>query len=232
MDRAYPEIIFLSGLVLQVIIHVHYIQSYTAERQRNYFNKKENVVLLFVLVSFQLIPFFYVFSDWFSFFDYSLPKWLNIPPTMLYCFGIWLFCRAYSDLGSFWSPGLEIKKDHRLVTTGVFKRVRHPMYSALIVIAVAQVFMLQNWIAGPSFLLLAVPFYLSRIKREERQLIYLFGDEYRIYKQQTNALFPKKEKLVTAYVPLLKRLTQNWETKIKSIRQPTDKKQKANHEEK
>ena len=67
------------------------------------------------------------------------------------------------------------------------------MYAAFAAIAVAQVFMLQNWIVGPAFLLLAMPFYLNRVKREERQLIRHFGDEYRNYMVETNAIFPKKE---------------------------------------
>jgi len=69
------------------------------------------------------------------------------------------------------------------------------MYAAFVAIAVAQVFMLQNWIVGPAFLILAIPFYLHRVQREERQLIRHFGDEYRVYVEETNALFPKKEQI-------------------------------------
>ena len=69
------------------------------------------------------------------------------------------------------------------------------MYAAFVAIAVAQVFMLQNWIVGPAFLLLAIPFYLNRVKREELQLIRYFGEEYRNYMRTTNALFPRKEQI-------------------------------------
>lgn len=195
MDRAYLEIIFLCGFVLQVVLRSYYVQYYVTEKHPRYFNKKERLFLLFIFVGFQLLPILYVFSTWFSFFDYNLPKWLGFPSTMLYCFGIWLFFRAHSDLGKYWSPGLEIKENHQLITTGVFKWVRHPMYAAFVAIAVAQVFMLQNWIVGPAFLILAIPFYLHRVQREERQLIRHFGDEYRFYVEETNALFPKKEQI-------------------------------------
>jgi len=192
MDRAYLEIIFLCGFVLQVVLRSYYVQYYVTEKHPRYFNKKERLFLLFIFVGFQLLPILYVFSDWFAFVDYKLPKWLGFPATMLYVFGIWLFFRAHADLGKFWSPGLEIKFDHQLITTGVFHWVRHPMYAAFVAIAIAQVFMLQNWIVGPAFLLLAIPFYLNRVKREERQLIRHFGDEYQNYMVLTNAIFPKK----------------------------------------
>jgi protein-S-isoprenylcysteine O-methyltransferase Ste14 len=195
MDRAYLEIIFLCGFVLQVILRSYYVQYYVTEKHPRYFNKKERLFLLFIFVGFQLLPILYVFSTWFSFFDYNLPKWFGFPSTMLYGFGVWLFFRAHADLGKYWSPGLEIKPDHQLVTTGVFKWVRHPMYAAFVAIAIAQVFMLQNWIVGPAFLILAIPFYLHRVKREESQLIRHFGDAYRVYMEETNALFPKKEQI-------------------------------------
>jgi protein-S-isoprenylcysteine O-methyltransferase Ste14 len=195
MDRAYLEIIFLCGFVLQIILRSYYIQYYVEGKQQRYFNKKERLFLLFIFVGFQLLPIMYVFTTWFSFFDYNLPKWLGFPSTMLYGFGVWLFFRAHADLGQYWSPGLEIKENHQLITTGVFKWVRHPMYAAFVAIAVAQIFMLQNWIVGPAFLLLAIPFYLQRVKREERQLIRHFGNDYSNYMDQTNALFPKKEQI-------------------------------------
>ena len=209
MDRAYLEILFLCGFVLQVFLRFYYVQYYVTEKRPRYFNKRERLFLLFIFVGFQLLPILYVFSTWFSFFDYNLPKWLGFPSTLLYAFGIWLFFRAHADLGKFWSPGLEIKEDHVLITTGVFKWVRHPMYAAFVAIAVAQIFMLQNWIVGPAFLLLAIPFYLHRVKREEQQLIRYFGDPYRAYIKQTNALFPKKElidvSLIAGKVPFLRK---------------------------
>ncbi|HEY3388326.1 MAG TPA: protein-S-isoprenylcysteine O-methyltransferase, partial [Prolixibacteraceae bacterium] len=195
MDRAYLEIIFLCGFVLQVILRSYYVQYYVEEKHKRYFNKKERLFLLFIFVGFQLLPILYVFTTWFSFFDYNLPKWFGFPATMLFGFGIWLFFRAHADLGKYWSPGLEIKEDHQLIVTGVFKWVRHPMYAAFVAIAVSQVFMLQNWIVGPAFLVLAIPFYLHRVQREERQLIRHFGDDYRAYMADTNALFPKKEQI-------------------------------------
>ena len=64
------------------------------------------------------------------------------------------------------------------------------MYASYAVMAVSQIFMLQNWLVGPASLLLAVPFYLYRVKREESQLISYFGDDYRTYRSRTNAMIP------------------------------------------
>jgi protein-S-isoprenylcysteine O-methyltransferase Ste14 len=192
MGREILEIIFLCGMVLQIILRSYYIQYYKAGRKVNYFNKKERLFLLFIFVGFQLLPLIYVFSTWFGGLDYNLPKWVGIPATLLYIFGIWLFFKAHADLGRFWSPGLELREDHELIKTGVFSFVRHPMYAAFVIIAVAQIFMLQNWLVGPAFLVSGIPFYLHRVRREERQLISRFGDDYRQYIRTTGRIFPKR----------------------------------------
>lgn len=194
MERATLEIIFLCGMVLQIILRSYYVQYYDPGPNKHYFNKRERLYLFFIFAGFQFLPLLYVFSTWFAFFDYTLPQWMGIPAAMLYVFGIWLFFRSHSDLGRFWSPGLEIKEDHQLVTGGVFKWVRHPMYTAFVVIAIAQIFMLQNWVIGPAFLLSAIPFYLQRVPREEKMLIKKFGARYLDYSSKTGEIFPRIEK--------------------------------------
>ncbi len=191
MERAWLEIIFLCGMVLQIIMRSYYAQYYDPGPNKRYFNNRERLYLFFIFVGFQLLPLIYVFSTWFSFFDYDLPKWTGYPAILLYSFGVWLFFRAHADLGKYWSPGLEIKEGHQLIRTGVFKWVRHPMYAAFVAIAVAQIFMLQNWIIGPAFLISAIPFYLHRVKREEKMLINKFGSEYLDYIHSTGEVFPK-----------------------------------------
>lgn len=191
MDRAYLEIIFLCGLILQIILISPYLQDYFPKKWHDYFNKRERLYLLFMCVGFQLLPLIYILSSWFSWFDYNLPRWTEFPALFLYFFSYWLFFRAYTDLGKSWSPGWGIKEEHVLVTTGIFKWVRHPMYAAFASIAVAQILLLQNWMVGPAFFILAIPFGKYRIQREEKQLILHFGEAYREYRKKTNALVPK-----------------------------------------
>jgi protein-S-isoprenylcysteine O-methyltransferase Ste14 len=189
-------------MVLQIILRSYYVQYYSPGPNRRYFNKRERLYLFFIFVGFQFLPLIYVFSTWFSFFDYTLPEWMGIPAAFLYIFGVWLFFRSHADLGKFWSPGLEIKEDHSLITTGVFRWVRHPMYAAFVIIAIAQIFMLQNWIIGPAFLLSAIPFYLQRVKREEKMLIKKFGQDYFDYMSRTGEIFPRADKLTLRLLTL------------------------------
>ena len=194
MDRAYLEIIFLCGMVFQAIMVLPYLPDYyTSKKHFDYFNKKERLYLLFAGFGYLLLPLMYIFSTWFSWFDYNLSKWLTIPALLLYGFGFWLFFKAYTILGSSWSIGLKIKEGNILVTSGPYKWVRHPVYAAFAAIGLAQILMLQNWMVGPAFLILGIPLYRYRVGREEQQLIIGFGEQYLSYMKRTNALIPKIE---------------------------------------
>jgi protein-S-isoprenylcysteine O-methyltransferase Ste14 len=110
----------------------------------------------------------------------------------LACFAasLWLFYRSHKDLGRYWSVTLEIRDRHRLITTGVYRRVRHPMYGAFWLWAVAQALLLPNWVAGPAGLLGFGMLFFLRIGREERLLEQAFGDEYRDYASRTDRVLP------------------------------------------
>ncbi|MEC6999716.1 protein-S-isoprenylcysteine O-methyltransferase, partial [Brucella abortus] len=64
------------------------------------------------------------------------------------CFFSWLFYASHKQLGKNWSVSLDIRREHKLVTDGLYRYVRHPMYLSFWLWAIAQFFLLPNWIAG------------------------------------------------------------------------------------
>ena len=110
---------------------------------------------------------------------------------LVFAAGGWLLWRSHAELGRNFSPTLQLVENHSLVTDGVFSRIRHPMYSAHLLWAIAQILLLQNWIAGPAFLVVQIPLYLRRIPAEERMMLGQFGEEYREYMGRTGRLFPR-----------------------------------------
>ena len=153
------------------------------------------ILLVLSGVGMQLIPIVYLLTGWLDFADYGLPTAaslaLGVVGALVFAVGIWLLWRSHAELGRNFSPTLQIVEDHSLVTDGVFRRIRHPMYSAHLLWAIAQVLLLQNWIAGPAFLVVQVPLYLRRIPTEDRMMLEQYGDEYREYMGRTGRLFPR-----------------------------------------
>jgi protein-S-isoprenylcysteine O-methyltransferase Ste14 len=103
---------------------------------------------------------------------------------------LWLFWRTHRDLGRNWSVSLEVRDRHELITVGVYRYVRHPMYSAFFLWAIAQFLLLPNWVAGLTGIIGFGTLYAFRVGREERLMLEAFGDEYRTYMKRTARVLP------------------------------------------
>lgn len=140
-----------------------------------------------------VLPFFYMFGTWLDFADlpFEMPPAAGFVGAALFLISIWLLHRSHADLGRLWSPTVEPEADQRLVTDGVYKRVRHPMYAAHVLWGIAQALLLPNLIAGPLALALILAAIGLRVPREEGAMIEQFGDEYRRYMDRTGRIVPK-----------------------------------------
>src|SRR5258705_12904216 len=59
-----------------------------------------------------------------------------------------MFKLTHRALGRNWSVRLDVREDHQLITEGIYRKIRHPMYSAFWLWAFAQALLLPNWVAG------------------------------------------------------------------------------------
>jgi protein-S-isoprenylcysteine O-methyltransferase Ste14 len=143
-----------------------------------------------------LFPAIYALTPWLDGADYRLPsrgtRWrAGGWGVAVMVAALWLFRRSHADLGRNWSPSLQIYEGHGLVTEGVYRYVRHPMYASQWLWCVGQALVLQNWIAGWAGLATFAPFYALRVPREERMMLDRFGGEYRAYMSQTGRVIPR-----------------------------------------
>jgi protein-S-isoprenylcysteine O-methyltransferase Ste14 len=151
----------------------------------------ERVLLGVTAIGMQVIPLLYVVTSWPAFAARPQPAWAGWVGAVVFAAAIWLLYRSHADLGAGFSPTLETSEEQKLVTTGVFRHVRHPMYSAHILWGVAQVLLLPNWVAGFAFLVLSIPLYIERVPAEERMMLAEFGEEYGAYMDRTGRFFPR-----------------------------------------
>ena len=149
--------------------------------------------LLFVGVLF--VPAVYASTSWLARADYRLTPQAQRSAggvgAALMTFAVWLFWRSHADLGRNWSPSLQLREGHELVTEGVYRYVRHPMYASEWVWGIAQALLLQNWIAGWAGLALFMPLHVARVPREEQMMVERFGEAYREYINRTGGIVPR-----------------------------------------
>lgn len=133
-------------------------------------------LILLGLVEF-VLPLLFVTTPWLDRFNYSLPGWAGWVGAALLAASLWVLAKTHADLSKFWSPVLEIVNGHKLITSGIYSQVRHPMYASQWLFVVAQALLLHNWIAGLAGLVVFAPFYFIRTHSEEQMMLDAFGDQ-------------------------------------------------------
>lgn len=99
---------------------------------------------------------------------------------ILLVFSIGLFFRAKTTVNP-----MDVSRVETLVTSGIFRLSRNPMYLGMLLILISNVFWIGNWAAfsGPVFFFWIMT--VLQIKLEERALTVKFGDAYTGYCKRT-----------------------------------------------
>jgi protein-S-isoprenylcysteine O-methyltransferase Ste14 len=138
-----------------------------------------------------LSPFVYLINPvWMAWSKIGLPesaRWLGVGIGVLCVPGIyWLF----SSIGTGITPVSATRKEHKLVTHGIYHYIRHPLYTLGSSLFISFGMMADNWFIAAlgilTFILMAI-----RTPKEEANLIEKFGDEYREYMKRTGRFLPK-----------------------------------------
>lgn len=151
---------------------------------------RETILMSISATGLGVIPAAYVLGGAFRSADYPFRPWQAWFGATVFAAALWLFRRAHKDLGRNWSITLEVREQHMLVVHGVYARVRHPMYAAFWLWAIAQALLLPNWAAGLAGIAGFGTLFFLRVPQEERMMIETFGDEYKKYMQETWRVLP------------------------------------------
>ena len=138
-----------------------------------------------------LSPLIYLLNpNWMKWSKLGLPeaaRLVGVGIGVLCVLGIyWLF----SSIGNSISPTSATRQQHQLVTHGIYRYVRHPLYTIGSSLFIAFGMMADNWFIAVLGMLAFIGMAI-RTPKEEANLIEKFGDEYREYMKQTGRFFPK-----------------------------------------
>lgn len=186
------EITYWAAIVVEMVIRAPINKERKKEKMTEQrVSSQEKYLLLFLLFGMFLVPLIYSASSWLDFANYSLPLWAGWVGVILIILALIIFWRAHADLKTNWSPSLEIREKHELITRGIYGYIRHPMYASQWLWVIAQPLLLQNWIAGWLDLFVFILFYTLRVRAEEKLMIDTFGEQYRDYMKKVGGVFPK-----------------------------------------
>lgn len=189
---AFAKIAWAAGVICWYVMRIPFERK--AKRQgvadARHRTPREMTLLSISTLGLGIVPAIYAVTSWPSFAAYPVSAVQVAAGVGVFAFSLWLFWRTHRQLGKNWSVTLEIKDKHELVTSGVYRHVRHPMYSAFFLWALAQALLLPNWIAGPAGLIGFGTLFFFRVGREEQMMREAFGAEYEAYEQRTKRVIP------------------------------------------
>lgn len=185
------KLILVVGAIAWFVIRLpHQRRSWKTTVTKSARGAREHFLLGISLTGLGVIPFVYAVSGFPRFADYPfrpIQAWIG---ALVFLGSLWLFYRVHRELGRNWSDSLEVRDRHTLVTSGLYRHVRHPMYSAFFLWALAQALLLPNLFAGLAGLVGFGTLFFFRVGREERLMLDTFGAEYRDYMDRTKRVVP------------------------------------------
>lgn len=158
--------------------------------RRDAMDARERALLAISFTGLGIIPFAYILTGFPAALDQPFSPWRATLGVLVFLASLALFRATHKALGRNWSVTLSVREEHALVTRGVYRLVRHPMYTAFWLWAIAQALTLQNWVAGPAGIIGFGTLYLLRVGREEALMRETFGEEWEAYAARTPRLIP------------------------------------------
>jgi len=194
-------VLFVALIFIGTSIRRYY--SYKIERTRHKLSIKERIeemiqaegrmfAILFLAQTVYIIvllPLYLLFSSSFVLFQMPFPNWLRWFGVGLGFLSVPFLAWVHYVLDKGWSVTLKLQTDHKLVTSGPYRRIRHPMYTVLIMYELSWVLVSAN-LLFLIYYVLAILLIILRIPKEEQMMLEKFGEEYRLYMKRTGRLLP------------------------------------------
>jgi protein-S-isoprenylcysteine O-methyltransferase Ste14 len=186
--------ILLGALVIAMnLIRIYYQKRYRTShivKESEIAPKREKLLTQIMFLVLAVPGMIWLFTPWLSFGQFALPDAVRVAGFIVGAYSMWWFYRIHRTLGDNWSPVLEIRREHTLITGGPYRYVRHPMYSDMTLWLVSFVLITANWFYAITLCVGLAILFVVRIPDEERLMMERFGEQYRAYMKRTKRLIP------------------------------------------
>jgi len=173
----------------------YYVKNHSKPEDATIKKREEGIIskvagLLGILGFVSLIA-YVIDPKWLAFADLALPVWLRWAGIGIAILGFALLQWAQMTLANSWSDTPRMMKEQTLITSGPYRTIRHPIYTAFLLILGSTLLISSNWLIGLCWAGMTILEVISRISFEESLMLEYFGDQYREYMKKTGRLLPK-----------------------------------------
>ena len=188
--------IILPVLIISFVAHRGYYVKYHSKPEEATVKQREEGIVsklagLLGITGFISMLAYVINPNWLSWAGSSFPLWLRWTGVGLAILGFALLQWAQVTLANSWSDTPRMMKEQTLITSGPYRLIRHPIYTAFLLILGSTLFISSNWLIGFCWAGMTILETISRIDFEESLMLEYFGEQYREYMKKTGRLFPK-----------------------------------------
>ncbi len=188
--------IILPVLLVLFIVHRGYYTKKYGELDGNTLKKREEgwttkLAGTFGLIGFLALLIYVIHPDWITWASIPMPIWVRWFGVATALFGFGLLQWSQNTLGKNWSDTPRMMREQSLITSGPYQWIRHPIYSAFMLILGSTILVSANWLIGISWIGMTILEIASRILYEESLMVDYFGDQYLTYQEKTGRLLPR-----------------------------------------
>jgi protein-S-isoprenylcysteine O-methyltransferase Ste14 len=116
----------------------------------------------------------------------SIPQifsWILLMLSVFYAFFAFFLFQQHGK------PGRNFENTTKLVTSGLYRYIRHPMYGSLLLLGLGMFLKSFTWLSLILILIISVALFIT-CKVEEKEMLKKFGDEYQAYTGKTKMFIP------------------------------------------
>ncbi len=117
-------------------------------------------------------------------------NWLAWGGIALTSVGVAIAIWARYRIGQYWSARVTLKEGHRVIRSGPYAWVRHPIYTGMLLAAMGTAVVIGEWRGVLAAVVMWAAHSLKAL-REEKLLTTALGEEYVSYRRSTGFLFPR-----------------------------------------
>jgi protein-S-isoprenylcysteine O-methyltransferase Ste14 len=189
-------------LILAFVLHRGYYVRMHGE-EKNTLKKREEGWISWLAGSLGLVGFtaliaYVIQPGWLAWAALPLPLWLRWAGVGMALSGFMLLQWAQDSLGQNWSHTPRLIKEQSLVTSGPYQYIRHPIYTAFLLILGSPLFLSANLLIGLAWIGMISLEVASRIRFEENLMLEYFGEQYREYMKRTGRVLPRMNVVPTS----------------------------------
>ena len=159
------------------------------ERRQDAIRDKYDKIMGLLIISTPIWYCMYIFEYRLLFSSYIDPSF-SLLGIILFMIGSMILLTSRIQLGRFASGKLKIQEDHKLITTGIYRYVRNPIYFGGLIGVLGMGLAFRSLFVVSGALVLDTYVFIQRILREEELLKNEFGDEFTQYTKKARRLIP------------------------------------------